>query len=456
MSSTAATVVVSSAEGAGDMPSSAPVGGGDSSQDGAPPFSEVLSLSSPDHPGPSDSAPPPEPPQNPGDAHDESGTAATTGPEVLAHTAGAPRERAQRRAGPSERGDGHVRRTVGSPPLSGAGKVDQISLPGAAPTQAEGAAIDADQNVGAPLPPAAPATPAALALPVSLPSTTLVVPTASDDPSVAATRIEAPGGDDVLPALPPAQDGSGPPSFANEAAQLSHTVGAGSNSNGVSTKPGPADVTGDGVGEARGVAEREAAPGSAALHPAPVRILVNGTTTPGAAASALSAGTTGTGTSGTVAVSADEVLELAEFPDAGGGTTGVDISDLAASISRPLAAGSGDYSVQVSLHPPELGQVRALLSLQGDVLHVTLTPEHSGGFDALSDAMPALREQLAGGGVEVHVTLGQPGDPEGGDGRGAAEDGLARTAGSQNATPDVPVAAIPISTAGPGRIHLVL
>ena len=127
VSSTAATVVVSSAEGAGDMPSSAPVGGGDSSQDGAPPFSEVLSLSSPDHPGPSDSAPPPEPPQNPGDAHDESGTAATTGPEVLAHTAGAPRERAQRRAGPSERGDGHVRRTVGSPPLSGAGKVDQIS-----------------------------------------------------------------------------------------------------------------------------------------------------------------------------------------------------------------------------------------------------------------------------------------------------------------------------------------
>ena len=183
---------------------------------------------------------------------------------------------------------------------------------------------------------------------------------------------------------------------------------------------------------------------------------MNGTTTPGAAASALSAATTGTGTSGTVAVSADEVLELAEFPDAGGGTTGVDISDLAASISRPLAGGSGDYSVQVSLHPPELGQVRALLSLQGDVLHVTLTPEHSGGFDALSDAMPALHEQLAGGGVEVHVTLGQPGDPEGGDGRGAAEDGLARTAASENATPDVPVAAIPISTAGPGRIHLVL
>ena len=106
-----------------------------------------------------------------------------------------------------------------------------------------------------------------------------------------------------------------------------------------------------------------------------------------------------------------------------GRASGLDISDLAASISRPLAGGNGDYSVQVSLHPPELGEVRALLSLQGDVLHVTLTPEHPSGFDALSDAMPTLHEQLAGGGVEVHVTLGQPGDPEGGDGRGAAEAG---------------------------------
>ena len=189
------------------------------------------------------------------------------------------------------------------------------------------------------------------------------------------------------------------------------------------------------------MADRGAAPGSAALRSGPVRIQVNGTT-PGATASALSAATTGT--SGTAAVSAEEVLELAEFPDAGGGTTGVDISDLAASISRPLAGGSGDYSVQVSLHPPELGEVRALLSLQGDVLHVTLTPEHSSGFDALSDAMPALHEQLAGGGVEVHVTLGQPGDPEGGDDRAAAEAGRAGKAPSDDATPAVSVSAIPI------------
>jgi flagellar hook-length control protein FliK len=183
------------------------------------------------------------------------------------------------------------------------------------------------------------------------------------------------------------------------------------------------------------------------------RILVN-RTAPALAASALSAATPET--SGTAAVSGEEVLEPAEFPDAGEGTAGVDISDLAASISRPLAGGSGDYSVQVSLHPPELGEVRALLALQGDVLHVTLTPEHSSGFDALSDAMPALHEQLAGGGVEVHVTLGQPGDPEGRDDRAAAETRRAGNAPFDDATPDAIVAAVPMSSAGPGRIHLVL
>jgi hypothetical protein len=450
--SAAATVVVSSAEGAGDMPSSVPVAGGDS-QDDVQPFSEVLSLSSPDHPASSDSAPPPEPSQSPDDAHDESGTAATTVPEgPAARTAGAPRERAQRRAGPSEPGDGHVRRAVGSPPLSPAGKADQIPRSGPTHTQAEGVVVDVDQSLGATHPLATSETPG-----LPLPSTAVVAPTASstlsDGRAVSVARIEVPGGDHVLSTRAPAQDGSGPETVAGLAAQLPHTLGAGSTSEGASRNPAHADVTGEGDGEARGGAERGAAPGSAAVRSGPVRIQVNGTT-PGAAASAMSAATAGS--FGTAAASAAEVLEPAEFPDAGGGTAGVDISDLAASISRPLAGGNGDYSVQVSLHPPELGEVRALLSLQGDVLHVTLTPEHPSGFDALSDAMPALHEQLAGGGVEVHVTLGQPGDPGGGDGRAAAEAGRAGTAPSDDATPAVSVSAIPMSTGGPGRIHLVL
>jgi hypothetical protein len=152
------------------------------------------------------------------------------------------------------------------------------------------------------------------------------------------------------------------------------------------------------------------------------------------------------------------VSETAEFPDEGAGTAGatVDIDDLAASISRPLAAGSGEYSVQVSLHPPELGEVRALLSLQGDVLHVTLTPEHSSGYDALSDAMPALHEQLAGRGVEVNVTLGQPGDTRGEDGWRPAHAGASTSGPSDEASPDVTPSAIPVNAGGPGRINLVL
>jgi Flagellar hook-length control protein FliK len=149
--------------------------------------------------------------------------------------------------------------------------------------------------------------------------------------------------------------------------------------------------------------------------------------------------------------------ELTEFPDGAGGTSGasVDVSGLAASISRPLASGNGDYSVQVSLHPPELGQVRALLSFQGDVLHVTLTPEHAGGFEALSDAMPALHEQLSGGGVEVNVTLGHPGDPQGSDNQGDAP-GAGRSDGSDGATPVAASSLAPPSLGEPGRIHLVL
>jgi hypothetical protein len=448
--SAASTVVVSSAEGAGDMPSPVQTAGGDSSQDDAQPFSEVLSLSSPDHPGSSDSAPPPEPPQSFDEAHDESGPAAATVPEAAAaQTPGAPRERSQRRTGPAERGDGHVRGALGSPRLPSPGKADQIPLLGPAQTQPGGVAIDVDQNLGTthPLATAATAmTPAAPGRPV--PSTPVVASTDADGPAVSAARTEAPGDDDVLSTLTPPQLGSGPETVASLAGQLPHTLGGGSTSDGVSRNPAPAGVTGQGDGEARGVAER-----SAALRSGPVRIQVNGTT-PGATASALSAATTGT--SRTAAVSAEEVLELAELPDAGAGTTGVDVSDLAASISRPLAGGSGDYSVQVSLHPPELGEVRALLSLQGDVLHVTLTPEHSNGFDALSDALPSLHEQLAGGGVEVHVTLGQPGDPEGGDGRAAAEAGRAAKAPSDDAPPAVSGSPIPIGTGGPGRIHLVL
>jgi hypothetical protein len=153
-----------------------------------------------------------------------------------------------------------------------------------------------------------------------------------------------------------------------------------------------------------------------------------------------------------------ELVGLTEFPEDGGGTAGpsVDISGLAAAISRPLAAGNGDYSVQVSLHPPELGEVRALLSLQGDVLHVTLTPEHAGGYEALSDSLPALSEQLGGTGVEVNVTLGHPGEPPTGEDGGRDDSaGSGTTPFASAEAVDAPTA-LPDRAGGQGRIHLIL
>ncbi len=89
----------------------------------------------------------------------------------------------------------------------------------------------------------------------------------------------------------------------------------------------------------------------------------------------------------------------------------LDTAGLATTISGVLSRGSGTYNVVLNLHPPELGQVQARLSLRGDMLQVDLSPEHAATHDALESALPDLREHLAQGGVEVDVTLGDPGAP---------------------------------------------
>jgi hypothetical protein len=274
-----------------------------------------------------------------------------------------------------------------------------------------------------------------------------MAPTAGEGPTVAASHIGTPG----------EADGPTAPAAARNSAtdRPLSLFDAGPTEDGVRAGHAPAGVTEVEHTAVRDPAGRELAPGSVALRAGPVRSPESGSTST-VAASGLTAA--GTAASGSTALPAEEVSALAAFPDAEGGTAGpvLDTDDLAASISRPLAAGNGDYSVQVSLHPPEFGQVRALLSLQGDVLHVTLTPEHSSGFEALSDALPALHEQLAGGGVEVHVSLGQPGDAPAGDGRGGADAGPVATTPSDNADQALALSATPITSTDPGRIHLIL
>ena len=46
----------------------------------------------------------------------------------------------------------------------------------------------------------------------------------------------------------------------------------------------------------------------------------------------------------------------------------LDVEGLSGSISRPLSDGNGTYTVTVALHPPELGHLQAVMSLDGNDL----------------------------------------------------------------------------------------
>jgi hypothetical protein len=130
---------------------------------------------------------------------------------------------------------------------------------------------------------------------------------------------------------------------------------------------------------------------------------------------------------------------------------GLDVDGLAGSISRPLSNGDGSYTVTVAMHPPELGHLQAVMSLDGDDLQVSITPQGQAGHDALARALHDLRDQLAGGGVNVSVTLRDPSSQSGGDDP------------HPSPAPDGPDAPGPATTATPvaagstsGQIHLVL
>jgi flagellar hook-length control protein FliK len=144
---------------------------------------------------------------------------------------------------------------------------------------------------------------------------------------------------------------------------------------------------------------------------------------------------------------------------------GLDSTGLATNISGVLSRGSGNYNVVLNLHPPELGQVQARISLRGDLLQVDLSPEHAAAHDALESALPALRDHLAQAGVEVDVTLGDPGaahqgataGERSGQGSDPAAESDVDAADAANAAPAAITAATSGSTPGEAdHLHLVL
>jgi flagellar hook-length control protein FliK len=132
----------------------------------------------------------------------------------------------------------------------------------------------------------------------------------------------------------------------------------------------------------------------------------------------------------------------------------LDVDDLSASISRPLTDGNGTYTVTVALHPPELGHLQAVLSLDGNDLSVSLAAQTQTGHDAMANATEALRNQLARGGVYVNVTLRDPGSQPGGDERyrPPTSTGVAGALMSESAAAETPLSSGLVS----GQIHLVL
>jgi len=130
----------------------------------------------------------------------------------------------------------------------------------------------------------------------------------------------------------------------------------------------------------------------------------------------------------------------------------LDVDGLSGSISRPLGDGNGNYTVTVAMHPPELGHVQAVMSLDGNDLQVSITAQTQRGHEALSNSVDALKNQLGRGGVNVNVSLRDPGSNAGGDDTRRP----AASASKANIVQDpetVSPLALPLTA---GQIHLVL
>jgi hypothetical protein len=178
--------------------------------------------------------------------------------------------------------------------------------------------------------------------------------------------------------------------------------------------------------------------------PAPVAHL--GPESPLGPAGAARAGGTVSPVGGTAGPSAPTMAQQA--------ASALDVDDLSASISRPLSDGNGTYTVTVALHPPELGHLQAVLSLEGNDLSVSLTAQTQSGHDAVANAAEALKNQLARGGVNVNVTLRDPGSHAGQDERyrPPTSTGIADPLAAEGAATETPLSSGLVS----GQIHLVL
>lgn len=95
----------------------------------------------------------------------------------------------------------------------------------------------------------------------------------------------------------------------------------------------------------------------------------------------------------------------------------LDVGGLANAISRPLDEARGGYTVTIAMHPLELGHLQAVVTLHGADLHVSIAAQTQVGHEALINVVETLKTELSRGGVNVNLTLQDPGSQPRGDDR---------------------------------------
>jgi flagellar hook-length control protein FliK len=86
----------------------------------------------------------------------------------------------------------------------------------------------------------------------------------------------------------------------------------------------------------------------------------------------------------------------------------LDVTSLASSISQATLGSDGSYTINVAMHPSDLGHVQAVVSLNGVDLHVAITPQTPTGHAALANAVETLKGELSRSGLNVNVSLRDP------------------------------------------------
>lgn len=86
----------------------------------------------------------------------------------------------------------------------------------------------------------------------------------------------------------------------------------------------------------------------------------------------------------------------------------LDVTGLASSISQATLGSDGSYTINVAMHPSDLGHVQAVVSLNGVDLHVAITPQTPTGHAALANAVETLKSELSRSGLNVNVSLRDP------------------------------------------------